>query len=100
MKKKEFLGICALFKYKVKIHYKSDYYCYTDYEGDSVFEHDDYIETQTFEGFELVDIFSKHFKSRDFFDFEQNGKNFHFGFFEPLDGSTADIDYEILSESY
>lgn len=96
----KFYGICVLAKYKVRIKYKSCYYCYTDFEGDGVFEKDKSVKTKTFYGYELLNEFSERFKDNDFFDFTTNGKTWHFGYFTPTNGSTTDVDYIILKEEY
>ena len=53
MKKKQFFGICAYYEYKVKIKYSGHYYCFTDLEGDGVFENDNSIKQKTLSGTEL-----------------------------------------------
>ena len=57
MKKKQFFGICAYYEYKVKIKYSGHHYCFTDLEGDGVFENDNSIKQKTLSGTELLKCF-------------------------------------------
>lgn len=97
---KQFSGICTYYKYKVKIKYHSDYYCFTDFEGDAIFEKDNSSEQKTLSGFELLKMFSEHLIDNDLCDFTTNGETYHFGMFTPTNGSTRDFDYTILKERH
>lgn len=97
---KQFSGICTYYKYKVKIRYHSDYYCFTDFEGDGVFENDNSVKLKTLCGVELLKIFSEHLIDNELCDFTTDGKTYHFGMFTPTNGSTRDFDYTILEERY
>ena len=94
----QFFCICAYYTYKVKIKYRSCYYCYTDFEGDAVFENDKNIETKIFSGFELLEEFGERLKNNDMCDFTINGNAYHFGMFNPTNGSFCDFDYIILKK--
>ena len=59
MKNKQFFGLCSYYIYKVKIKYHSNYYCFTDFDGDAVFEKDNSSEQKTLSGFELLKMFSE-----------------------------------------
>lgn len=100
MKNKQYLGLCSYYIYKVEIKYRSNFYCYTDFEGDAVFEKDNSIEQKTLSGFELLKMFSEHLIDNDLCDFTTNGETYHFGMFTPSNGSIYDFDYTILEERY
>lgn len=96
---KNFFGLCAYYKYRVKKKVKGSAYCGRDFEGDGKFEDYNNNEQKTLNGSELMELFSTHLKSPDVCDFTTDGKTtFHFGFFEPWNGSFCDIDYLILNE--
>ncbi len=96
---KKFFGICAYYKYVVKIKTRGSAYCGVDFEGDGKFEDYDIVEQETLNGSELMKLFSTHLKAPDICDFTIDGKNtFHFGFFEPNNGSCCDINYTLIKE--
>ena len=96
---KTFFGICAYYKYIVKIKMKGSAYCGMDFEGDGKFEDYDSIEQRTLNGSELMGLFSTHLQEPYICEFTTDGKNtFHFGFFEPDNGSYCDMDYTLIKE--
>lgn len=96
---KNFFGLCAYYKYRVKKKVKGSEYCGIDFEGNGKFEDYNNNYQKILNGSELMELFSTHLKSPDVCDFTTDGKTtFHFGFFKPWNGSFCDIDYLILNE--
>lgn len=97
--KKNFFGFCAYYRYRVKMKVRGSAYCGIDFEGEGKFEDYNNNEQLTLSGSELMKLFSNHLKASDVCEFSTDGKfAFHFGFFEPSNGSFCDIDYIILKE--
>lgn len=85
------LGICAYYKYKVKIVWRD---CIRT--GFDEFEKTTYRKQKTIDGCRLIEEFATLLKTEDLYEFTVVGNKYYFGRFRPTTGETFDTTYTIL----
>lgn len=88
-------NINAYCYYKVIQYCEGSTYISTDWEGDSKFEDYSFKEEYRLRGCDILEIFHTRFMENDLIDFTITDKRYVFDYFNPNNGSTCLITYEI-----